>query len=103
MPYFIPGRSFVCGPVESQVASQDDLWVSGIHREHLEADVTVDVVAAVSLNKAPRWDLGPSPATVCGLIQIMVGVSRSEKESVEARRSDVDFTTLSRLCERRRT
>jgi len=64
MLYFTPARAFVGCTVKSQVACENDLWVSGIHCEHLEADVPVRVIAAISLGKASRWDLDPSHAAV---------------------------------------
>ena len=94
MAYFRPGRAFVGSTVKSQVACENDPWVSGIYCEHLEADVPVVVGAGVGTDRwfrrgvivtngrSPRAtsrDLDPSHAAVCRLIQIMVGGLRSQK------------------------
>ena len=84
--YLSPCYAFVVGAVQSHVASEDDTWVEGIHIEHPNPD-TIDVRAAVSAGRAPRWDLNPRRPAVHRLIEVMVGVARSQKVKCRADRA----------------
>src|SRR5438132_10804024 len=52
--YFGPSRAFVIRAVKSLVASENDLWVDGVHGEHGKADITAAGGAAVGRYRRAR-------------------------------------------------
>ena len=92
--YFGPSRAFVIRAVKSLVASENDLWVDGIHGEHGKADITAAAGAAVGTDRRARrvvirtnvrsagatgWYLNPSRSAVHGLVEVMVRVAGPQK------------------------
>src|SRR5947208_13545174 len=77
--YFGPSRAFVIRAVKSLVASENDLWVDGVHGEHGKADITAAAGAAVGTDRRARR------VVVCANVR---SAGRSEEHTSELQSPD---------------